>query len=124
MTVSYEQIKGLREIGQRRSGSYEAAKSKTVAVPIGRLFRAFSDKRTREEWLFGVKLMVRKATAEKSMRIAWEDGTSVELYFIAKGDGKSQVAVQHTKLATKADAEAKKAFWGERLGALTELLAS
>jgi len=124
VTVGYERIKGLREIGQRRSGSYEAAKSKTVAVPIGRLFRAFSDKRTREEWLPGVKLTVRKATAEKSMRIAWEDGTSVELYFIAKGDGKSQVAVQHTKLATKADAEAKKAFWGERLGALAELLAS
>jgi hypothetical protein len=124
VTVGYERIKGLREIGQRRSGSYEAAKSKTVAVPIARLYRAFNDKRTRARWLPGVALTVRKAAAERSMRITWDDGTSVELYFVAKGEAKSQVAVQHGKLVSKADAEARKAYWGERLGALAELLAS
>lgn len=122
VAVGYERIKGLREIGQRRGGSYEAGKSRTFAVPIATLFRAFSDRRTRERWLSGIDLTVRKATPERSMRITWEDGSSVELWFTPKGDAKSQVAVQHTKLASKADAAARKAFWGERLDALAEVV--
>jgi hypothetical protein len=41
VTVGYERIKGLRAIGQRRDGSYEATKSKTFAAPVSRLYRAF-----------------------------------------------------------------------------------
>ena len=67
---------------------------------------------------------MRKATPEKSMRITWEDGTSVEVYFAAKGEKKSQVAIQHRKLAGKADVAKAKAYWGERLAALGETLAA
>jgi uncharacterized protein YndB with AHSA1/START domain len=124
VTVGYERIKGLREIGQRRSGSYEASKSKTVPVPLADLYRAWSDAKARARWLPGVKPTVRKATAGKSMRITWEDGTSVEVGFFAKGDGKSVVQLTHGKLPSKADAEARKAYWAERLGALALLLAA
>lgn len=123
VTVGYERIKGLREIGQRRGGGYEASKSKVFAVPIGRLYRAFHDARTRRRWLGGVKLTVRTAIRDKSMRVTWPDDTSVELYFIAKGAAKSQVAVQHRKLADKAAADRTKAWWAERLGALEGILA-
>ena len=118
VTVGYERIKGLRAIGQRRGGGYEASKSKVFAAPIGRLYRAFHDARTRRRWLGGVKLTVRTAIPDKSMRVTWPDGTSVELYFVAKGPAKSQVAVQHRKLADKASADRMKAWWAERLGAL------
>src|SRR3954452_10353756 len=37
VTVGYERIKGLRAIGQRRNGSFETSKSKTLAVPLDRL---------------------------------------------------------------------------------------
>lgn len=124
VTVGYERIRGLREIGQRRGGAYRANKSKTLPVPIARLYGAFSDARTRRRWLPGVKLTVRTATPEKSMRITWDDGTSVEIGFIAKGEEKSQVAIQHGKLATKADAARMKEYWGERLAALAEILGS
>lgn len=122
VTVGYERIKGLREVGQRRSGSYEISKSKTVPVPVAELYRAFRDKRVRERWLPGVDLKIRKATPERSMRITWEDGTSVELWFTAKGDAKSQVGLGHTKLPSKENGEAKKAYWTERFAALAELL--
>ena len=122
VTVGYERIKGLREVGQQRSGSYQISKSKTVPVPLAELYRAFRDQRLRERWLPGVDLEIRKATPERSMRITWEDGTSVELWFIAKGDAKSQVGLGHTKLAGKEDAEARKAYWTERFAALAELL--
>jgi hypothetical protein len=124
VTVGYERIKGLRAIGQRRGGGYEASKSKVFAVPVARLYRAFHDPRTRRRWLGANRLAVRTATAEKSMRIAWPDGTAVDLYFVAKGAGRSQLAIQHRKLADKASADRMKEWWAERLAALAGLLQS
>ena len=123
VTVGYERIRGLREKGQRRSGTFEANKSKTFPVPVAKLYRAFTLARTRNPWLAGVKWTVRKAVSEKSMRVTWADGTSVELYFTAKASDKSQVALQHTKLATKSDATQAKKYWGERLEELSQVLA-
>jgi uncharacterized protein YndB with AHSA1/START domain len=122
VTVGYERIKGLREIGQRRGGGYEATRSRTLAVPVARLFRAFTDTRLRNKWLPDVKLTVRKATPNKSVRITWDDGTSVEVWLQVKGEAKSSAQVAHTKLATREDAARRKAYWGERLDALAELL--
>ena len=122
VTVGYERIKGLRAIGQRRDGAYEANKSRTYPVPLARLYRGFSDKRNRAKWLPGVDLTIRTATKDKSMRITWPDGTSVEVGFFPKGKGKSSVQVQHGKLPDKAAADKVKAFWGERLSALGEVL--
>lgn len=124
VTVGYERIRGLRERGQRRSGSWEASKSKTFAVPVETLFEAFHNARKRKRWLGDAKVQVRTARAPKTLRMTWDDGTSVELYFEAKGPSKSTVAVQHTKLPSKADADARKRFWGERLEALKEILGS
>jgi len=66
VTVGYERIRGLRDIGQRRSGTCEASKSKTLPVPIAELYRAFSDGRMRRRWLPGVELTVRTAVPEKA----------------------------------------------------------
>jgi hypothetical protein len=122
VTVGYERIKGLRAIGQRRDGSFEASKSKTYPVPLARLYRAFHDARSRARWLPGVELIVRTATPEKSMRITWPDKTSVVVGFDPKGPGKSMVAVQHGKLPDKAATTRVKQYWTERLGALEEVL--
>jgi uncharacterized protein YndB with AHSA1/START domain len=122
VTTGYERIKGLRAIGQRRDGGYEASKSKTFSVPVGRLYRAFHDARTRRRWLPDVKVTIRTATRHKTMRVTWPDGSSVELYFVSKGAGKSQVAVQHGKLPDRAAVDRMKAYWTERLGALQEIL--
>jgi len=123
VTVGYERIKGIRDIGQRRGGSYEATKSKTFPVSVSKLYRAFGDKRTRERWLNGADLAIRKATPNRSMRITWGDGTSVELWFTVKDRSKAQVAVQCTKLPSKEAAAQKKRYWEERLAALDGILA-
>lgn len=122
VTVGYERIRGLRDTGQRRDGAYEATKSKTFPVSTSRLYRAFSEKRTRARWLNGADVAIRKATRNKSMRITWSDGSSVELWFTAKERSKAQVQVQHTKLPNKEAASRMKRYWEERLGALSELL--
>jgi len=122
VTVGYERIKGLRAIGQRLDGGFEASKSKTVPVPVERLRRAFTDARLRARWLPGVEPTVRKTTSKKSLRWTWEDGTPVVVWFEPKGEAKSQVALAHQKLADRDDVEARKAFWGERLAALAAML--
>jgi hypothetical protein len=122
VTVGYERIKGLRAVGQRRDGSFEATKSRTFSVPLVRLYRAFHDARARAQWLPGVDLTVRTATRGKSMRITWPDRTSVAVGFASRGAGKSQVAVQHEKLADRAAAARMKQYWAERLDALKQVL--
>ena len=122
VTVGYERIRGLRDVGQRRGGGYEGSKSRTFPVPLSKLYRAFATAPMRARWLPGAKLTVRTATKDRSMRITWHDGTSVHLYFTAKGTAKSQVAVQHVKLPTKADVARVKTYWAERLEALAGML--
>jgi uncharacterized protein YndB with AHSA1/START domain len=122
VTVGYERIRGLREIGQRRGGSFEASKSRTFAVPVAKLYAAFATSRKLARWVPGVKLAVRKATPDKSVRISWDDGTSVEVWLTAKGAGKSAVAVTHSKLPDKAAAARMKTYWDERLDALEHVL--
>ena len=122
VTVGYERIRGLRQPGQRRDGTHEASKSRTLAVPLDVLYRAWSDTRQRKRWLADVAYTVRKATPEKSVRLRWPDGSNAEIYFLAKGEVKSQITVQHRGLTSKAEADAMKAFWQGRLDGLATLL--
>jgi hypothetical protein len=86
------------------------------------LYDAFSDARTRRRWLPDVDLTIRTATREKSMRITWPDRTSVEVGFMGRGAGKSQVALVHTKLPDRGAVTRKKEYWAERLTELGKLL--
>jgi uncharacterized protein YndB with AHSA1/START domain len=121
VTVGYERIRGLREIGQRRSGSYEASRSRTFPVPVEQLFDAFADAKRRRRWLTD-EVTIRKATPHKSVRITWNDGSDVVAYLTAKGAAKSSVAITHAKLPSRKAADAAKALWTERLDALGALL--
>jgi uncharacterized protein YndB with AHSA1/START domain len=122
VTVGYERIKGLRTVGERREGGFEASKSKTFAAPLPRLYRAFHDGRARSRWLPGVKFKIRKATPDRSLRITWPDGTSVDAMFFAKGRGRSQVQIQHGRFPDRETATRIKRYWGERLSELAESL--
>jgi len=124
VTVGYERIKGLRERGQRRGGSYEATKSRTFNVPVKTLFRAWADDRTRRRWANDVGARVRTATEPKSVRLQWPDGTIVAAGFTAKGSGKSMVALAHMKLPDREALEESRKYWASRLDALAELLSS
>jgi hypothetical protein len=122
VTVGYERIKGLRVIGQRRDGGFEASKSKVVAAPVSRLYRAWRDARLRARWLPDVSPVIRTATRNKSMRVSWPDGTRVDVGFLAKGRAKSQVAIQHGRLPDRAAVTRTKEYWAERLTTLAEVL--
>lgn len=122
VTVGYERIKGLRDRGQRRGGGYETTKSRTFNVPVDALFKAWADDRIRREWI-GAKTSVRTATAPKSMRLQWPDGTIIAVNFMAKGSVKSAVALAQTKLPSKIAADEARREWTARLDGLASVLA-
>ena len=121
VTVGYERIKGLREIGQRRSGSWEASKSKTINAAAGTVFKSFKQPKLRSAWL-DARPVIRTAVPNKTIRMTWEDGSSVEIYVVPKGRAKAQVAVQHTKLPNREAVDRMKWFWGDHLDRLAAKL--
>ena len=122
VTVSYERARGLRAVGERPEG-FSITASKTVAVPVDQLFEAFVDESLRERWLPDGELRERTATKPKSARFDWGDGeTRVVVGFIAKGEAKSTAALEHARLADAEEAERMKAYWRDRVAALTEVL--
>jgi hypothetical protein len=119
---SYERTRGLRAPGEHDDG-FAITASKTVAVPVERLFDAFVDTSVRDRWLPDAELTERVATRPKSARFDWGDGTSrVLVTFAPKGDERSTAALQHRRLADAAEAGRMKAFWRERVSALKEEL--
>jgi uncharacterized protein YndB with AHSA1/START domain len=122
VAVTYEQARGLRDVGEKPSG-YEISVSRTIDAPASKAFKAWTDKKTRGKWL-SENFAVRKSTANKTLRITWADGTDLVAAFYPKGEAKCQVVAQHSKLKdAKAGAQMKK-FWAEALDRLKESLES
>jgi hypothetical protein len=122
ITVSYERARGLRAPGQRPDG-WAATASKTVAVPVERLFEAFTDPALRERWLPGAELDQRSGTAPKSARFDWEDGsTRVIAGFESLSEAKSRVGLSHERLPDADTADEMKTFWRERVAEMKTVL--
>jgi len=123
VTVAYEQARGLRDPGQRRGGLYEVNASKTVAVPVERLYEAFIDPDLRERWLPGATMEVRTTRPGRSIRANWDDGsTRLVISFPARGEAKSQVALVHERIPDAPTADKLKASWRERVAVLKQVL--
>lgn len=123
VTVGYEQARGLRVKHQTADG-FSASASKTVAAPIAKLFRAWSDAKLRARWLpDSADIAIRSSTENKVIRIVWIDGKSnIEVRFYPKGADKSQVAIERRKLQNAKEVEQVKDYWGRALQQMKELL--
>ncbi len=122
ITVGYERARGLRAPGQRPDG-FAVSATRTIAVPVERLFEAFEDEALRERWLPGAELGLRTATAPRTARYDWEDGsTRVIVGFDDLGERKSRVALSHERLPDADTAGEMKAWWRERLTVLKSQL--
>jgi hypothetical protein len=122
VAVGYEQSRGLRKVHETSTG-FQSSISKTIGVPVSALYKAWKDERVRSRWLPRAPMTIRKATANKSIRVAWDgDISNMDVRFYARGAGKSQVAIDQVKLRSAADVSRMKTFWGERLQKLQRLL--
>ncbi|MEP6921763.1 MAG: SRPBCC domain-containing protein [bacterium] len=122
VTVGYEQQSGKRKPHERPDG-FQISVSRTVNVPLIKLYKAVQNEKNRAQWLKVEGLRVRTAIAKRSMRVTWKDGkSSLEIAFLPKGDNKSQVVVQHSKLPDARSSAAMKAYWRQALDRLREVL--
>ena len=122
VTIAYERARGGRAVGEHPDG-FAITATKTVAVPVERLYEAFVDESIRERWLPDGELRERTATSPKSARFDWGEGeTRVTVTFAAKGDAKSVAALQHERLPDAREADRMKAYWRDRVATLKEVL--
>jgi uncharacterized protein YndB with AHSA1/START domain len=121
VTVTYEQARGLREKHQRPDG-YQISRSKVLPVSIDLLYAAWLDPRQRLRWLGDMEINITTATPGKSIRASLPDGTRLDVNYYLKGEGKSQVTVEHQKLPDATSAEARKTFWSDALNRLKAYL--
>jgi uncharacterized protein YndB with AHSA1/START domain len=123
IAVAYEQERGLRQKHQSCAGDFQASASKTIGVPVGYLFEAWVNDDLRRQWLGDEPIIIRKATPDRSVRVTWSDGkTSVEVNLWPKGEEKSQVALQHSKLENPEEVARMKAYWGDAVERLKQVL--
>lgn len=123
ITVGYEQARGLRKKHERPDG-FEISVSKVMPVPVKELFRSWAESSRRNRWLNDKDMNLRTSTPNKSLRLDWCDKKtilSVNLY--PKAVNKSQVVVQHGKLANSTQAEKMKKYWKTALERLYSYLA-
>jgi hypothetical protein len=122
VTVTYEQQRGLRDKHQRPDG-YQTSVSRTINAPLSTLYKSVANEKNRTGWLREQGLVVRKATPNKTMRVTWSDGKqSLEFYFYPKADTKTQIVVQHSKIADAKTAAKMKTYWANALDRLRQSL--
>jgi hypothetical protein len=50
VAVEYERERGLRDRHQRCTGEYSASASRTMAAPMGAIYRVWTDDKVRRRW--------------------------------------------------------------------------
>jgi hypothetical protein len=124
IAVPYEHARGIRQKFQKCDGEFAASGSRTLNVPMSKLYEAWTDEKLRRRWLPGAKIEITTATRNKSLRAKWDDGKSrLSVNFYAKGLGKTQAAVDHMKLPNSKESARMKKYWFEALNRLESQLA-
>ena len=120
---SYERARGLREVGEHADG-FTITASKTVAVPVERLYDAFVDASLRRAWLPDADLRERTPPGPRSARFDWGDGDDARARHLRRqGRREEHRGASPTSASpTRAEADRMKAFWRERVAALKEVL--
>ena len=123
LIVEYEELRGVREPGVRRDGTFSVGVTRSVGASVDRAYAAFLEADIRGRWLPGVELRLRTARSDRSARFDWGgDESRIGVTFAATGEARCEVAVEHERLPSRDAADRAQAFWKDRLDALRDLL--
>jgi len=122
VSVGYERERGLREKFQNCAGEFSANCSRTFGVPAARMYKAWTNEKSRRRWLPSAKMEITTARPEKSLRAKWAGDTRLSVYFNGRPGGKTQVAVDHMKLASSKESLKMKSYWSSALHRLEKIL--
>ena len=110
VAVGYERLRGKRSLHERSDSTFTMSTSKTLPVSAAKAHAFFVERQKRDLWL-REEIIIRTATAPKSVRITWSDKTSVAIWITEKGEIKCTIAVEHSKLKAQSAVVPQKQFW-------------
>jgi uncharacterized protein YndB with AHSA1/START domain len=122
VTVQYEQeIKGRKK--HEMQDGFQISKSTTLTASVTKTYNMINSPIKRIVWLKDPAITITKSTKDKSIRGKWIDGKSnVEFQFYPKGDGKTQMVVQQSRIKSSKEAEMMKTYWRKQLNNLKKYL--
>jgi hypothetical protein len=123
VSVGYEHERGIRQKFQKCDGEFSAGGSRTITTPLAKAYAAWTDEKLRQRWLPGAKIEITTATPGKYVRAKWNEDTRLSVGFYVKGSEKTQVAVDHSKLANSKECAKMKSYWFNALNRLEKTLA-
>jgi len=120
IAVEYERARGGRKKNERAGGTFAVNVTKVTPVSLAKLFAAATSK--HKDWFPPGAFEETSKTKDKYWRGKWKTDRKLEFGFYAKGDGKSQIALEINKLPTEADVEKERAAWKKAMEKLSAML--
>ena len=122
VTVQYEQeVKGRKK--HEMPDGFQISKSTTLTASVTKTYNMINSPIKRIVWLKDPAITITKSTKDKSIRGKWIDKkANIEFQFYPKGDGKTQLVVQQSKIKTAKEAETMKIYWRKQLNNLKKYL--
>lgn len=123
VAVSYERKRGLRVENQGCDGSFQVNVSRTMAAPMKAMFDAWTDARRRARWAAKPDFNITKVNPGKNIRVKWVDGkSSMDVRFVAKPGGRTQITVDHSKLPDAKSVERMRKHWAADLDKMRSMV--
>jgi hypothetical protein len=120
VAVEYERARGLRRVHES-AGGYAVSVSRTVAWKLPQLYGLTARPAARRKWFPRGEFQPSSQTKDKYLRGPWKGGARLEIGFYARGPAKSQISVQVSRLARRADVETVRETWKAALTRLQGL---
>ena len=93
-----------------------------IAAPLADLWDAWQRPGIRHLWLHAPGVSLRRAVPRKSLRLIWNDGSSVSVTLAGQAGGRCLVTVEHSRIESAARAAALRQFWPTALERLRKRL--
>ncbi|HEX3652975.1 MAG TPA: DUF4287 domain-containing protein [Rhizomicrobium sp.] len=122
IAVEYERARRGRKKNERAGGTFAVNVTKVMPVGLSRLFAAATDAKTRNMWFPPGAFEETSRTTNKYWRGKWKKERKLEFGFYAKGEGKSQIMIEISKLPAEADVEKERAAWKKAFEKLARTL--
>ena len=122
IAVSYERARGIRAMNQKCDGEFSVSATKVMPLGLSELFAAATDPKTRKQWFPPGAFEETSKTTDKYWRGKWKGDARLSAGFIAKGEGKAQIAMDIGKLADGEAVENERAAWKKALVKLEAML--
>jgi hypothetical protein len=120
VAVEYERARGMRRVHESAS-DYAVSVSKTLGWKLPQLYGLTARPAARRKWFPRGDFHPSSQTKDKYLRGPWKRGARLEIGFYARGAAKSQISVQVSRLARRADVASVRETWKAALTRLQDL---